>query len=308
MTDKTNPQPPTGGRDDLLIDPSRCLRMRFSGSSCRRCLAVCPHAAIQLEEALSVAPERCTGCLLCTAECPSGALEQVKGFVSCLAQLAEAPQPVLGCLRTGESSHVSIACLGGLSEEHLVLLSHCLPAEPALNLTGCSDCPNGDMSSRLQKRLEVLAAAGLLGSAVRLATSAQDPGLPGNAVNRRSFFRSLRNSLFQGAAVVVAGSSGQAQLRAEYAGKRVPVRRELLNAARTLVPHEVAEKIRRRFDVSPTFDDRCTRCHACAAICPTGALSAQDSDAAPESDPALCSGCGLCVEFCMEGAVTLSTV
>src|SRR5512140_2953940 len=92
----------TSNRADLTVDASRCLRMRFSESSCRRCTDICPHGAVTLGSGLSLNPEQCRGCLLCTAVCPSGALEQNNDFSDCLAQLSRVPDPVLGCIRTKE--------------------------------------------------------------------------------------------------------------------------------------------------------------------------------------------------------------
>ncbi|MDK9719517.1 MAG: 4Fe-4S binding protein, partial [Trichlorobacter sp.] len=79
----------TGSRNDLRIDHSRCLPIRYSESSCRRCIKICPHGAISIDEQLTVDQERCKGCLLCTTVCPSGALEINHDFAACLAALAK---------------------------------------------------------------------------------------------------------------------------------------------------------------------------------------------------------------------------
>ena len=307
MAENRTSQTLTAGRDELRIDHSRCLRTRFSGSSCRLCTAACPHAAVALDDMLSINPDLCTGCMLCTAHCPVGALEQAAGFAACLAQLSRVPEPVLGCIRTKESSHAALACLGGLSGEYLVALCHSLSGTLTLNLTGCGDCPNGKSAAELPNRLERLSGAGLLEGGARLVTVASPRELQyrDETVNRRSFFKSLRSSLFQSAAVVLNSTVEHDEPRSAYAEKRLPARRKLLNEVRSNFP-EMAERIARAFDSRVSFDDRCTRCQGCVAICPTGALKSGLPDEEPVFYPLLCTGCGLCREFCLDGALQVT--
>ena len=68
------PEEGNGTVRPLRVDPSRCSRMRYSGSRCERCVSACPRFAIRLDECLDVREERCTGCLTCTTVCPTGAL------------------------------------------------------------------------------------------------------------------------------------------------------------------------------------------------------------------------------------------
>ena len=296
----------TGGRVDLLVDASRCLKMRFSDSRCRRCADICPQKALSLDGGLAVDPNRCSGCLLCTSVCPAGALEQSGNFSVCASQLSRVPEPVLGCVRTAERSNATLACLGGLSEEHLLTLCHFLSRELILNLTSCSDCPNNAMIPHLRQRLAALSVAGILDGGYRIviAESATDIHFSYESVDRRGFFRSLRSSLFQSAAVILSGSE-QTERRSEYAGKRVPVRRELLNLIREKLPPEMETRVRKSFDSRIRCDDNCTACQGCVAICPTGALLTESPDDPPHFDPQRCTGCGLCVEFCLEGALRL---
>lgn len=308
MADHRKPPIATGDRGELRIDASRCMRMRYSESSCRRCAAVCPHDAVELGDALAIKPDRCTGCLLCTAECPVGALEQVGDFYGCLGQLSRVPEPVLGCIRSKESSHATMACLGGLSEEHLATLCHSLSGKLTLNQTACSDCPNSTMAAHLKARLDGLAEAGLIDCSCRIvmAESAQDLKYRDESVDRRSFFRAFRTSLFKSTAVLLSTTVEPVDRRVEYAGKRLPIRRELLQWTRNSIPRELEGRVGEHFDCGITFADSCTGCQACAAICPTGALKPGPSDTAPAFDHLLCTGCGLCGEFCLDGALQIS--
>lgn len=298
----------TGSRDDLVVDASRCLPMRFCESSCRRCADICPHGAVSLEGGLSIDPRHCRGCLLCTAACPSGALEQNGDFSACLARLSRVPEPVLGCFRTKGCANGTVPCLGGLSEEHLVALSHALTGRLTLNLSACGDCANSRMIVMLGRRLDAIAEAGLSGGTCRIviAESAGDIRYRDEPLDRRSFFRSFGRALFKSADIVLSGSSEQTGQRSGYAEKKVPYKRRLLNRTRSSLSRELQFRLSRKFDTRVSFGNSCTRCQGCVAICPTGALKSEQPDSLPTSDQLLCTGCGLCGEFCMESAIRIS--
>ena len=308
MADTTAREILAGGGGDLRIDASRCLRMRFSESSCRRCAELCPHAAVSLSGALSIDAKNCTGCLLCTAHCPVGALEPSKDFSASLAQLSRMPEPILGCSRTAERYHATLACLGGLSAEHLVALSHSLSGTLTLNQTACSGCPNNATVSRVQHLIAAMTEAGLFdgGCRIVMAASAEELRYCDESVGRRSFFKAFGKSMFQNAAVILSTRIDAPELRTEYGGKRLPVRRELLNRSREGVAQELATRIGAHFDFAVSFSDSCTSCHGCVAICPTGALKAEEGGMSPSFDPRLCTGCGVCREFCLDGALQIA--
>jgi ferredoxin len=296
-------KPATGSRDDLVVDVTRCLKMRFSESSCRRCVDICPHNAVTLDGGLAIQPE-CRGCLLCTTVCPVGALEPQGDFSLCLAQLAKVPEPVLGCIRTRECSNATLPCLGGLADEHLLVLYQTLSGRLTFNLSLCDICPNKSMMVPLRQRLDAITAAGLSSSRCRMvvAESSQDIHYRDAAVDRRRFFKSLGTYLFKGADSMLFPHE-QSRRRNEYAEKRVPARRELLNRTRKMLSPELEIRIRKRVDASVSIAEACTGCQGCVAICPTGALQTGLADMSPTFLPLLCTGCGLCHEFCLDGAV-----
>ena len=298
----------TGSRDDVAVDSSRCLRMRYSESSCRRCVDICPHNAVFMDGLLAINQNNCKGCLLCTAVCPVGALEQNSDFSACLAQLARVPEPVLGCHLTKESSNATMACLGGLSEEHLLNLCHSLTGTLTFNTSVCHDCPNSTVIAHLHQHIKTLIDNGLLKDGCRFITaeSAQDIKYRGEAVDRRSFFKSLRNSLFTGAAVIMTATGEQSERHTPYGEKRQPRRRELLNSIRKRASTEVNKNFGDSYDYHINWSETCNACQGCVAICPSGALCTEQPDTHPVFDNLLCTGCGLCVEFCMEEAIVMA--
>lgn len=302
---KTPDKSITGSRDDLCLDRSRCLRVRFNASSCSRCQVVCPTAAIALEQGLQIDSERCSGCLLCTSVCPTGALELSTEFLACVSQLAKVPEPVLGCCRTKEQANGWLACLGGLSEEHLLYLSRRLNGTLTLNLSRCGDCPNSSMLPLVQARLDRLVPGG--SCSIKAVQTPDAVRHRDESVDRRSFFKSFRTSLFQTAAVVMTAGSQETERRSDYTSKRVPERRLLLLRVLEVVEQQKKKQLEERFFGRITFNEACTACQACAAICPTGALGKNrvQPDNPPLFTAADCTACGLCVEFCMDQALVL---
>ncbi|NTV49580.1 MAG: 4Fe-4S binding protein [Geobacteraceae bacterium] len=300
----------TGSRDNLRIESSRCLPIRFNESSCSRCVDSCPHNAIFLEDRLIVDRELCTGCLLCTTVCPSGALEMDQDFDVCLAKLAKATDPVFGCVRSADSANTVLPCLGGLASEHLLALYHSLSLSgivTTLNISMCGECPNGAILKTLKERLQNISDAGMDRGGCRILQidSVGKITVHHESIGRRSFFKSLRSTLFQSAAIVISGTTEHAGQRSDYAEKRVPLRRMLLNRTINGMTPDLQGVVRSHYDSYISFSEACTACQGCAAICPTGALLTENPGNHPLFIPERCTGCGLCREFCLDDALEI---
>lgn len=281
--------------------------MRFAESGCAHCTTICPAEAIATDDGISLQSERCTGCLSCTTVCPSGSLEADGEFPAILQALASHRLPVfvIGCRVSGPRSHKQLPCLGMLSPEHLVALFARGTAQIHLDAHCCSDCPARSMLEHLASRLhETARKTGLpVHRRIQLVTSEQDVGFHEEGLDRRSFFTSLRSIAFQGVATALAPASRD-NPGTSYRDKTLPERRALLFTALNSLSTAEANAVRDAFSFTVTFSDTCDGCLGCVRVCPTSAICETD-DARPLFDPSRCTGCGLCREFCLEGAVNL---
>jgi ferredoxin len=164
------------------------------------------------------------------------------------------------------------------------------------------------MIAELKQRVETLSAADLLSGGCNLVIteSAEDIHYRAESVDRRSFFKSFRTSLLTSAAVILSSNNEQTELRTDYSRKRLPIRRALLNSTRNRLSMELLSQLQKSFDSYVSFNENCINCQGCVAICPTGALKTKQGDILPEFDHMLCTGCGLCREFCMDEALRIS--
>ena len=297
----------------LELISRRCLRTRFQGSSCDRCVSECPVGAIRLEPGTIILDQkRCVGCLACTAVCPAEAL------TGCDSRLAAAPAKVVAgkavslcCekgVRTGEE--IILPCLGGLSEEHLVAFAVRSGETVCLNLARCSDCRGSFFPAILARRLQAL--EGKLGrdgltSRIRLITEEEEAGQAASA-SRRSFFRAFWDISIHAAAETITTLQAEPSPREKHAHKHQPARLTLLRQVLADSGEEATRLDIVSFFFTLTANTECNFCGGCAGMCPTGALknTREDEVKRLQFDWARCSGCGLCLDFCRKKAIRLT--
>jgi ferredoxin len=287
-----------------------CLRMRFSSSSCRLCLDVCPHGAIALEETLSINSSLCSGCQLCTAVCPGGALSPDLALPAILNILKRQTPLVICCHKATRDSDLKTPCLAFISEDFLLAIFLSETPVISLDLAGCPSCANSAAIGSLKERLADLEArSGLpLSSKIRLAGSPEQLVVHQEACDRRSFFRTLSRSIICEAATLLSAKAAETPHQAVYAEKKVPLARQLLKTVLENKPEQEQQSIITLMCGSLLRGESCDGCRACTKVCPTGALLENYDESLPpfEFIPINCTSCGLCVEFCINEALRLT--
>ncbi len=314
------------GQQPEYIGP-RCLRRRFLRSSCDYCARECPVQALYPGEAtVRLDSERCTGCLACTAVCPSEALISRDSRSARVAARIFAAGPemsaVLGCEKgVRDGTELLLPCLGLLSKEELALFA-LQAGSLTLLLHPCRNCHSPAVPELLQGRVgqlkELWEKEGqaptieLLLSA-RPPSPSPTPGLSGPAAapsERRDFFRAFKTLSVQ-AVAETWGAFKDEPVRPEEqwaSSKHVPAKIKLLRQA-----WQKLDQSRRRLllPLLPVIEigRECTFCEACVGLCPSGAISSGEGGEDRVSrllfDWSRCSSCGLCREFCPAKAITL---
>lgn len=305
------------GTADPLIsaDRSRCVRMRFNKNACSICTASCRSGAISIDGGIVVDAGKCTECMLCLSECPSGCfIAADEDFFVLLSKLRKTqnsvPRPVLGCKKAnGTEAHEKTGCLGFLSEEHLIALAAFLEKPLHINLTTCSQCENFFIIERLKERVKSAKAKTGIGihDRIVLVENKSDLVYEDISYDRRNFFKTLKNMTFMQVSGLV--DEKETEIIRSYSAKKIPLKRDLLNAIiKQLSSGDAAAGILENYAFTIKAGSSCTNCFACIGMCPTGALKIKKDGEGTGLlfNSSLCNGCALCRDFCPAEAVSLS--
>jgi len=299
----------------ISTDRSRCVRMRFNKNNCSICTASCSTGAISIAGGITIDAAKCTGCMLCVSECPSGCFSALgDDFTVLLAKLSKAqnsvPACVLGCQSARDTeAHVKTCCLGFLSEEHLIALTVYLDKPLYLNLTACGECRNSYIVERLKERIHNARIKASLDVGAKIIAAENKAAIVFEdiSLDRRGFFQALKTMTFTQVAGLL--DENDADKPVSYSAKRIPLKRELLNTAiRKLSDGKPTTAMLSNYAFTVQAGPSCTNCSACVGMCPTGALKVKkDADGAGILfNSSLCNGCALCRDFCREGAAYVS--
>lgn len=294
---------------------SRCVRMRFNKNTCPICTQNCKAAALSVDGGVAINARKCTRCMICVSECPSGCFV-VTGmdFFSLLGKLRKiqntVPYPVLGCKKAGNvKAHEKTFCMGFLSEEHLIALTLFLEKPLHLNLTACARCKNSFIVETIKGRIQRAKEKTLLNvqNKVVLVENKVDLVFDEVSYDRRGFLKTLKNTAF----IQISGlfDENNMEMITSYSAKKIPLKRDLLNTILKKLPDgKTVTSILENYAFSIKAGSSCNNCFACIGMCPTGALKIEKDGEVVGLlfNSSLCNGCALCRDFCPAGAVSVS--
>jgi ferredoxin len=290
--------------------PRRCLRSRWSSFDCRRCLQVCSSGALQLTEGrISFDVSSCTACMRCSAVCPNDALAASIDLNKLLSGLPAGGETFISCDRQPRrrASEVVLPCVGLFSAESLLTLLVNNSRVVIFNLSACQECPNRESSAAFVATLERVRqlCRPLLTGDVQLLPG-NTGALPDKSPQRRDFLSGLTGKAWSGGALL-SGLWPAAEQPVDDTRRRIADRRRLVQDLVKRLDPAGKELLRPVCLPQLRLLESCRLCPHCAGICPSTALRLErnGTDKKLLYDGMRCSGCGLCVAFCREGALQL---
>ncbi len=294
----------------ISFNPRFCLRSRLHTNTCTRCLTVCDHKAIRLEDqTIAFDPEQCTGCMACVAECRANALQYAQASVDLLDLILSTANPVLTCRFHEEQGNIVFPCIGFFSKELLVALSICSKSPLQISVAWCTTCINRDCYSRFlaifEQAQQVIDKDG--DSNVQIKTQLINHG--SKQQRRRALFRhtgqAMKKMLLR--KEISSGESFDHKQLTKYRKSRTDKQAVIIAALKKVGDDNIIAKTRLTscFYKILIDNNRCTKCPLCSAGCPTGALQRKRIKGKwvilVRNDR--CSGCGLCLDFCKEKTI-----
>jgi len=318
------------------IHRQRCLNFRQGVVSCRVCVRICPHHAIEfIGPAIRIDASLCDDCGLCSIDCPTETFEQADfSPMTLLQRVQDQKQLTLYCrmaqVPADNPDAITIPCIG-LLEVQLLIALNCTGIEEIYlhGLHQCKHCPTRVGRRRLSTTLletkpplkKHFPTIHSDHTTVQFQSIQQFQPTPQVATQRRVFLQKMVYSSSQLAAFAMLQvlpfnnpnfnlkpnpNDGVVLSKQDYMKKHLPQQHKLavvnLRSMRGLNEQQPAE--------IPWFTQiqaagNCNVCGSCALICPSGAITINHREQhwLVRFQAAGCIGCNLCVSLCPEHAL-----
>ena len=278
------------------IHGERCVHAIVEQAGCRACVDACPRGAWMLDdEGLDLDTDACDGCGLCTPACPQGAIRQEREVLH--GNWRGRRVAAIACEHAGVRPGAGVLpCLHTLGERELLRLRRAGVTHLVSCRGDCNQCPRhggATLRQHLERVNRVLGprrGGGLHHTETdvahwqHLADSLSGAAEEGPALSRRALFR--------------IGIDTSVRLFSLYAEEE-----ETFLAPGELLGEQCSEL---PLPHVPSIDaERCNACHACARLCPQGAIELVEDQAggAYRLHSVTCTGCGICSDSCDRDAV-----
>jgi len=299
--------------ETLTFVEARCLRRRLNSCDCTYCLDSCPAEALSLDgRNIQLDSEKCSRCMRCIAVCPNDAFELPgHNFEKHFLAVQDKDLTVFSCSRQSQihPGETVVPCMGIFSPEILLLLGMTGPSIAAFNISECSGCENKVVSDAFLYSLVNLQKHGsaLLTTKFTILTD-PDQINPLEQENRRFFLSGLKNNLIS-AANSQLWKMQEEIVESSPTDRRITWKAQLIEKLLALVDDDKKALLSALCMYRLTAGKECTLCPRCTGICPTGALKVGRLNGEKQLlfKSTICSGCGLCVSFCKEKAITLTS-
>ncbi len=292
---------------DLLAE--RCLRKRLNTNQCRRCLDTCPSGALSLNgREIVLNQATCSGCMSCVTSCPQDALTCNYDLDELLCTLQKDSNSLVSCVRQTQHQpdEIIVPCVGIFSKQMLTAIVTVGCGSVTFNVIDCSECCNRDVATIFMADCQIVLETLSHIHQSELVLAHQNKQLQKNGVGRRVYLTNIRNIITEAGKKSFA-SDRKTPTEEKRTGRRVPYKTRLISNLIISLEKESRKNILSLFAKSLSVDEECTCCPLCKGICPTGAIKIVRSEEGKKLQFEMldCSGCGLCVEFCKDGYLSL---
>ena len=280
------------------VDYRRCINRLQKQKECEICRSTCHKGAISYDKQISINPELCAGCHLCSGVCPTRCISTHDSFLKS-NNMTEGNTLTVSCKQNGvDANRFKVFCLASLPWEFYAYFSYKAPIK--LVMPDCEDCSANSLQNiiAINERLKMF-----WGDEYKhkvFISYTDEVIITEEQYSRREFFNFLPNKLKK------AKKSVESSLEVTPDARDKPKEDE--DIFRKLLIKELSDKKHPWYTL--TVEDTCWGCAVCEKLCPSKAIEIINNDGqrALAHDVFRCTNCGVCKVTCPEKSIGEDTI